>query len=147
MTITKFKRWLKQNRLTLFDFIAYTILFGFIVIKLLVFVHNRIKISNDFEKNDYELTTGSITKISVFGVDNNRYLTYSYWVNGTVYSREINYSIPDFDICGNDISLCSKMRFVVMYSISNPKKSLIDLTKNVYGQDSIEIPKNIKHFK
>ena len=109
---------------------------------LLLIVYGIISINRCNDKiktmNDYSITEGWITKYSIVSDMDHRYLTYSYMVQGSLYSRTITPSVY-FDSCRWDIDICKEKRFRVLYLNTNYNKSLIDLTNDIRNNRNAEI--------
>ncbi len=136
------KDWLKRNKLTPFTFGVYLVIF----LISAFFIGNSL-IDKKSVKNDYKVTIGWIVEVKDFGIGPNRYLTYSYTVNGKLYTREIDGPNGDFSECKDDISLCKNKRFLVIYSPGNPKRSLIDLTREIQNIKNPELPEKLTMFQ
>lgn len=54
----------------------------------------------------------------------NKLLKYKYVVKGTTYRRSI-YNISWYGKCNDDDSLCDSLKFLVMYLVEDPDKSLV----------------------
>lgn len=97
--------------------------------------------------NDYDQTLGWIIDYNEFGIGPNTYLTYEFIVGNYKYSREINGPYIKFPECEDDIKLCKDKRFLVIYSKKNPKKSLINLTREFKKGDIPSMPSELKNFQ
>lgn len=124
-------------------------LLGFSVIAFLCFgyeVWRQARINRIF--NDPQITTGWIINYddgrgSAEG--QNRTITYAYIVDSVKYTRIIQ-TVETLSPCSNELdSLCSSLRFVVIWENNNPSNSLINLYRINPDTNSYSI--NIKEFK
>lgn len=134
-----------QNRWSTEKIIRYMIFTAIFCVALFKIISNSIDTID--VKNDYLITTGKIVEYKVFGVGPNRYLTYSYQVNGRNYTRKINGPNRTYDECAENLSLCSEKKFVVIYSKQKPSKSLIDVTREISSTQEIAKPLDLKSFQ
>jgi hypothetical protein len=138
----KFLDWLKKYNLNLIQFLIYLVIFIFAGFKIANYFSDKSYVTRDFL-----ITEGKLLEYSEFGIGPNRYLTYSYIVNGKTFKREINGPIKNYDECAENISLCEKKRFFVIYSKKRPEKSLIDVTFEIQGIKDPLFPNDLSNFQ
>jgi hypothetical protein len=130
--------WLKKSRINIFQFIIYLAIFIFAGYKIVNYYSDKLYI-----KNDFLITKGKIVKCDEFGVGPNKYLTYSYIVEGKEFKREINGPNVTFDDCKEQNSKCEHKRFFVIYSPKHPERSLIDLTLEIQEVEDPKFPSTL----
>lgn len=94
----------------------------------------------------YELVSGKIISFSSVGTMNNRYLTYSYIVNGVVYSKETYVPGSLFPKCEYDLDLCTDKRLWVAYQKDDPSNSLINLYIEIQDINTLKKPQTLENF-
>lgn len=142
MTYQRFLGWLRKSNLNILQFLLYLVIFGFAGYKIVDYYSDKAVV-----KNNYNLTIGKIIEYNEIGIEPKRFITYSYTVNGKLYKREICCPKKTYDECGENISLCDKKRFVVLYSKAHPEKSLIDLTLDIKEIKDPIFPSTLNKFQ
>ncbi|MBS2101219.1 hypothetical protein [Carboxylicivirga linearis] len=98
-------------------------------------VQSSIEESNkSFIKKDFSITIGTFSDFNLVGAENNPYLTYKYTVNKKDYFRTI---MPNRNPYYCEKNNCQGLMWVVVYSNSKPKKSLINLSHRLYSTSSL----------
>jgi hypothetical protein len=138
----RFLTWLKKLKLNVFEFIIYLALLIFIGYKFVDFYYDKY-----YVKHDYQITIGKIIEYEEFGIGPNRYLTYSYIVNGSEIRREIDSPRVIFKECLEPSKKCDEKRFFVIYSRKHPERSLIDLTFEIQGIVNPNFPSSLLNFQ
>jgi hypothetical protein len=138
----RFIDWLKKSNLNLFQFVFYSVLFIFAGYKIANYYSEK-----GYVKKNYFITEGKIVKYDEIGIEPKRYLTYSYFVDGKLFKREIYGPNKIYYECLDEISLCDKKRFFVIYSKKHPERSLIDLTVEIQDIDNRKFPNNLSKFQ
>jgi hypothetical protein len=142
MTNQRFLSWLKKSKLKIPQFLLYLVIFGFASYKIVEYYSDKAIV-----KNNYKLTIGKIVEYDEIGIEPKSFLTYSYTANGKLYKREICCPNKVYDGCAENIALCDKKRFVVLYSKSHPEKSLIDLTLEIQEVKNPKFPNSLSKFQ
>jgi hypothetical protein len=138
----RFLTWLKKLKLNVFEFIIYLALLIFIGYKFVDFYYDKY-----YVKHNYQITIGKIIEYEEFGIGPNRYLTYSYIVNGSEIRREIDSPRVIFKECLEPGKKCDEKRFFVIYSRKHPERSLIDLTFEIQGIVNPNFPSSLLNFQ
>lgn len=124
---------------------------GSILIVLFMFSYS-LYMNNDYNSyrkyitDNYCITIGNIESYSISGDADNRVLVYKYNVDGRMYSRKITPNIFH-DECYNNKTLCALKKFTILYSLTTPSNSLIDLTRETEIIDSSYIKNNLDRFE
>jgi hypothetical protein len=138
----RFSTWLKKLKLNGFEFIIYLALLIFIGYKFLDYYYDKFYI-----KHDYQITIGKIIEYEEFGIGPNRYLTYSYIVQGCEIRREIDSPRVIFKECMEPSKKCDEKRFFVIYSPQHPERNLIDLTLEIQDIVNPDFPSSLLNFQ
>jgi hypothetical protein len=73
-------------------------------------------------------------------------ITYQYHAMGKVYTRR-KFSGIKFPECDKELSdACKKRRFWVIFSLSDPSKSLIDFGTDIQADSSAAVPESLGNF-
>jgi hypothetical protein len=142
ITNNRFLTWLKSSKLNILQLIIYCAIFIFAGFKIANYYSDKL-----YVKNDFLITKGKIVEYDEFGVGPNRYLTYSYNVDGKEFKRKINGPNASFDECRELNSKCEHKRFFVIYSPKHPERSLIDLTLEIQDFEKPEFPSTLIRFQ
>ena len=137
--VDKIIKWIKKNLVS-----SLILLSVFIVIAYKTF---EITMDRLVVLKEYSVTTGKIIDYNIFGDGPSIHLTYEYLVNGKTYTRLINGPKKHYDECENNLMACSVKRFLVIYSINYPNKSLINLTREVQDIENLVPPKSLRGFQ
>ncbi|MBN1462046.1 MAG: hypothetical protein JW922_00010 [Paludibacteraceae bacterium] len=121
---------------------------SFAIITLIVIVvFNYIRINNikDLKRN-YKVTVGYFYKYYEVADSGRPVVRYFYYVKGVRYYREV-YTNNNYKYCRSISFDCSNIRFWVLYSPEDPRKSLINLKMEIQGMEDPPFPKNLDDFE
>jgi hypothetical protein len=98
----------------------------------------------NYIKNDYGVVSGLFYSYNEVGAEKNPYLKYKYIVGGVTYSRTIRPKDNPYQCKDNK---CIGKKWLVIYSNTQPSKSLINLSHKMTSLDDIRVFNNLDDFE
>ncbi len=118
------------------------------VLAVYLLITENIKYSADKKLifSDYAFAKGHMIDFDNIGDIGTRYLEYEYTVDSITYTNRVVCS-KNYDKCVKELWRCSHIKFWVMYSVKEPSKSLIDYSREVQNDTTINYPTDFSKFK